>query len=243
MPRWWSSWCCASVQSRRSVPRSAASMRPAKRRGWQRVGTTGRHWRPPAASHRLARRCRPDARADSSSRPSPPGQCCCPVSPSPRKPWRRSSHRSDSERGSATVTAAFAAAVLMTLGVAGVQIGGAVVARHRAQAAADLAALAAAAALPAGSAAACARAEQVAAAMSSAPLLDCHIDDLDVVIAVTLGPGACRCPGRSGRHLPLNRSGRPRALPGRRASSLRGRSDASVLLRLLREQSGLRRPP
>ena len=86
------------------------------------------------------------------------------------------------------MTAAFAAAVLMTLGVAGVQIGGAVVARHRAQAAADLAALAAAAALPAGIEAACARAEQVAAAMSSAPLLDCQIDDLDVVVAVTLGP-------------------------------------------------------
>ncbi len=86
------------------------------------------------------------------------------------------------------MVAAFAVVVLLTLAIAGVHVGGAVVARHRAQAAADLAALAAAAALPAGGDVACARADRVAAAMTSAVAVDCQVDGLDVIITVTLGP-------------------------------------------------------
>ncbi|AAK48118.1 hypothetical protein MT3756.1 [Mycobacterium tuberculosis CDC1551] len=58
-------------------------------------------------------------------------------------------------------------AVLLCVTGAGAYLGSAVVARHRAQAAADLASLAAAARLPSGLAAACARATLVARAMRS----------------------------------------------------------------------------
>lgn len=61
--------------------------------------------------------------------------------------------------------------------------GAVVIARHRAQAAADLAALAGAAALPAGPGPACTRAEAVARAMRSTPV-GCVVDDLDLVVTV-----------------------------------------------------------
>ena len=77
-------------------------------------------------------------------------------------------------------------AVLVTIALAGVQLGGAVVARHRAQAAADLAALAAATALPGGPAAACRQALGVTTAMG-ALLQGCDVDRLDVVLTVSLG--------------------------------------------------------
>ena len=95
--------------------------------------------------------------------------------------------------------AAFAVAVLASIAAAGIQLGGAVVARHRAQAAADLAALAAAGALPAGGQAACARAGDIAAAMG-ASITDCRIDGLDVVIdaQITVGVGAARAVARAG---------------------------------------------
>jgi secretion/DNA translocation related TadE-like protein len=66
---------------------------------------------------------------------------------------------------------------------AGAYLGSVVVARHRAQAAADLAALAAAARLPSGAAAACARATAVAREMR-VDQVECGIEDLDVVVTV-----------------------------------------------------------
>ncbi|HWS91978.1 MAG TPA: Rv3654c family TadE-like protein [Mycobacterium sp.] len=66
---------------------------------------------------------------------------------------------------------------------AGAYLGSVVVARHRAQAAADLAALAAAARLPAGVGAACARATAVARQMRVNDI-QCRADDLDVVVTV-----------------------------------------------------------
>lgn len=95
--------------------------------------------------------------------------------------------------------AAFGVAVLAGIAAAGIQLGGAVVARHRAQAAADLAALAAAGALPAGAQAACERAGDIAGAMG-ASLTDCRVDGLDVVIGaqVTVGVGAARAAARAG---------------------------------------------
>ncbi|MDN4521431.1 MULTISPECIES: Rv3654c family TadE-like protein [Mycolicibacterium] len=87
------------------------------------------------------------------------------------------------------------AAALMVLSMLAVTSGGAILgaavtARHRAQAAADLAALSAAAGVPAGHTAACGRAEHVAHAMG-ARLTECAIDHLDVVvrIEVTVGTG------------------------------------------------------
>lgn len=74
-------------------------------------------------------------------------------------------------------------AVLLCVTAAGAYLGSAVVARHRAQAAADLAALAAAARLPSGAEAACARASAVARGMRIGDV-GCRADDLDVVVTV-----------------------------------------------------------
>lgn len=81
-------------------------------------------------------------------------------------------------------------------------LGAAVVARHRAQAAADLAALAAAARLPAGPETACAQANAVARAMR-VTTAGCAVDDLDVVITIEVGLtvgrwGTARAAARAG---------------------------------------------
>ena len=73
------------------------------------------------------------------------------------------------------------------------------IARHRAQAAADLAALAAAARLPAGADVACGQASAIADAMRVG-VADCVVDGLDVV--VTTPPGL---------HAPPHGQGRPTA--------------------------------
>jgi secretion/DNA translocation related TadE-like protein len=74
-------------------------------------------------------------------------------------------------------------AVLLAFTVGGVYVGSAVIARHRAQAAADLASLAAAGRLAEGADAACAQASVVAQAMRTA-VTQCVIEDLDVVVTV-----------------------------------------------------------
>jgi secretion/DNA translocation related TadE-like protein len=74
-------------------------------------------------------------------------------------------------------------AVLLSITVGGAVLGSAVVDRHRAQAAADLAALAAAARLANGAGVACAHASTVAQAMD-ATIASCVVDDLDVIVAV-----------------------------------------------------------
>jgi secretion/DNA translocation related TadE-like protein len=91
-------------------------------------------------------------------------------------------------------------AVLLCVTGAGAYVGSVVVARHRAQAAADLAALAAAARLPVGAEAACARANAVAHEMRVDDI-GCRIDDLDVVVtarvAVRFG-GVAQAVARAG---------------------------------------------
>jgi secretion/DNA translocation related TadE-like protein len=86
-------------------------------------------------------------------------------------------------------------AVMVTVTVGGFYLGAAVVARHRAQAAADLAALAAAARLPEGTRAACVQALHVANAMR-VNVADCTVDELDVVITIQAGPA--RAAARAG---------------------------------------------
>ncbi|AGP61968.1 Rv3654c family TadE-like protein [Mycobacterium intracellulare] len=89
--------------------------------------------------------------------------------------------------------------LLWATGVAG-YLGSAVVARHRAQAVADLAALAAAARLTSGSAAACARAAAVARAMRVDDV-GCVVDGLDVVITARVPvvvAGTARATARAG---------------------------------------------
>lgn len=95
-------------------------------------------------------------------------------------------------------------AVLLAIAVACVYLGSAVVARHRAQAAADLAALAAAGGLVHGAKTACAHAAAVAEAMGSS-VADCTVSGLDVVVAVEVsavlgrfGVGTARAVARAG---------------------------------------------
>lgn len=95
-----------------------------------------------------------------------------------------------------------AALVAVTVGFA--HVGAAVVARHRAQAAADLAALAGAKYVPAGTHIACAQASMLARAMGTIAVT-CTVDGLDVVVTVeastTLGPalmGPARAVARAG---------------------------------------------
>ncbi|KKC02305.1 helicase [Mycobacterium nebraskense] len=96
------------------------------------------------------------------------------------------------------MAAAWMVAVLLCVTGAGAYLGSVVVARHRAQAAADLAALAAAARLPAGAEAACARATAVAREMRTDA--SCAVDDLDVVVTVQVAVfgGAARAAARAG---------------------------------------------
>lgn len=96
------------------------------------------------------------------------------------------------ERGSATVWVLALAGLLAVLGVAVVLVGGAVVARHRASAAADLAALAAAGRAVLADPAACATADRIARA-NGADLEGCVVRPETVVevrvrVPVRLGP-------------------------------------------------------
>jgi secretion/DNA translocation related TadE-like protein len=108
------------------------------------------------------------------------------------------------EHGSASLVAVAMMAVLLAITVGGVYVGSAVVARHRAQSAADLAALAAAVHVTDGTAASCAQASAVAGAMGAA-VRHCVVDDLDVVVTVEapvslgrMGFGPARASARAG---------------------------------------------
>ncbi|MBY6537259.1 flp pilus-assembly TadE/G-like family protein [Rhodococcus sp. BP-349] len=87
------------------------------------------------------------------------------------------------DRGSATVVGAFVTAALVVATAAVVSVGAAVSARHQAQSAADLAALAGAAALTSGSEAGCAAATASADRMD-AVLDGCAVEEWDVQVRV-----------------------------------------------------------
>ncbi|WP_073697304.1 Rv3654c family TadE-like protein [Mycobacterium sp. ST-F2] len=109
------------------------------------------------------------------------------------------------DRGSATVVAVALIAVLAGLLSGAVAVGAAVIGRHRAQSAADLAALAAAGVLASGPGQSCRRAAAVAEAMGSR-VGQCSVQRLDVVVDVEV-------PVRFGRwHLGVAH-GRARAGP------------------------------
>jgi secretion/DNA translocation related TadE-like protein len=93
------------------------------------------------------------------------------------------------------VVAAGVMTVLLVLTVAGTVVGSAVIARHRAQAVADLAALAAAAQVASGPQAACASAVALATAAGAA-VSSCTVEELDVVVGVEVPVGL----GRWGLH-------------------------------------------
>jgi len=92
------------------------------------------------------------------------------------------------EHGAATLTAVAVIAVLMAVTAGIAYVGSAVLARHRAQAAADLAALAGAGQLASGVETACAQASSVARAMG-ATVIRCELDGSDVVVAVDAAVG------------------------------------------------------
>jgi len=83
------------------------------------------------------------------------------------------------------VLGALLVALLLAVTVGGAELGAVLVARHRAQSAADLAALAAAARLPAGPDRACARARDLAHRMGLTEI-DCVVEKLDVVVTVSV---------------------------------------------------------
>ncbi len=74
-------------------------------------------------------------------------------------------------------------AILLAITVGSAYVGSAVIARHRAQAAADLAAVAAALRLADGASATCARASALALAMRTT-VTQCVVENLDVVVTV-----------------------------------------------------------
>ncbi len=95
-------------------------------------------------------------------------------------------------------------AVLLAITIGGVYVGSAVIARHRAQAAADLAALAAAVRVGDGTSSACGQAAALASAMHAA-MRECVVRGLDVIATVEaplplgrLGVGPARATARAG---------------------------------------------
>ena len=92
------------------------------------------------------------------------------------------------DSGAVTVLAVFAVFAILAFTIGCFAVGSVVVARHRAQSAADLAALAAAARVPAGPQAVCLRAQAVTAAMG-ARLRGCEVSGLDVTVRVAAETG------------------------------------------------------
>ncbi|MGF7123138.1 Rv3654c family TadE-like protein [Rhodococcus sp. TAF43] len=95
----------------------------------------------------------------------------------------------EDESGGATVFACFALAALVAVTAGLVHVGGAVAARHRAQAAADLAALAAASALSDGDESPCEAAVSIAVRMG-ATVPKCTVSGWDVVVGAEVRVGS-----------------------------------------------------
>ncbi|MGK2854924.1 MAG: Rv3654c family TadE-like protein [Microbacteriaceae bacterium] len=112
---------------------------------------------------------------------------CCRGSPSPPRlsRWRS---RVAEETGSASLIAVALIALLLAVTAGLAVLGSVVIARHRAQSAADLAALSAAVWLTSGPQAACARAVSVAAAVRT-EVTDCSVQGLDAVVTVEADAG------------------------------------------------------
>jgi secretion/DNA translocation related TadE-like protein len=119
-----------------------------------------------------------------------------------RRRWRPANP--ERERGSATVVAVAMIALVVSIALGVIVVGSAVIARHRAQTSADLAALAAAGRLASGGAAACSWASSIAGAMHSV-VAACRVEELDVIVAVDVavnlgrwGLGSAHAAARAG---------------------------------------------
>ncbi len=106
-----------------------------------------------------------------------------------------------SDRGSASVWLLGVGLAVVAYAVLVQELGVAVVARHRAESAADLGALAGAVRAVDGPEAACARAERIIVA-NGARLASCRLDGLDVIVAVEVdvsgGLWSARATARAG---------------------------------------------
>jgi secretion/DNA translocation related TadE-like protein len=116
----------------------------------------------------------------------------------------RQSNPGRRDRGSATLLAVAAIALIVVVSCGAAVVGSAVIARHRAQAAADLAALAAAGRLAAGRQTACVWGVSIAEQMRGR-VTACTVYGLDVVISVDVdvalgrwGVGTARGTARAG---------------------------------------------
>jgi secretion/DNA translocation related TadE-like protein len=108
------------------------------------------------------------------------------------------------DRGGATVSALAVGLLCVSVAAVFAAAGAATVARHRAQAAADLAALAGAVHASYGQDPACAQARRIASA-NGARLVACRVDGLDVVVTAEVTPagvaavvGVARASARAG---------------------------------------------
>ncbi|MWA06888.1 hypothetical protein F8568_042425 [Actinomadura sp. LD22] len=128
-----------------------------------------------------------------------------------RRWCRRAVERGRGDRGAGTIWVVAFMAVIWVGGVAAVEVGGVRAARHRGDAAADLAALAGAARVADGAADACGRAREIAK-RSGALMARCRVRGEVVEVAVTvavrvpLGGGAVRIRSRA-RAGPVGRGG------------------------------------
>jgi len=91
------------------------------------------------------------------------------------------------DRGAASVLLLATGSVVVALGIAAALVGGVLTARHRAQVAADLGALAGARYAVEGAGTACGRAGEIVAA-NGGRLVGCRLHGLDLVVSVAVGP-------------------------------------------------------
>ncbi len=185
-PRWCRFWWCAWPGSTRWCCRSGVSTPPGRRPVWPPAAMTG--WQRRDGSDRSMRWSRCTARVNCWWPGSARDRLCCRGSPSQPRPSRWPSRVAD-DTGSASVTALAMVTLLLAVTAGVAVLGSVVIARHRAQSAADLAALSAAAWVMAGPQIACTRATSVAHAMRAA-VTDCSVQGLDAVITVEAAAGA-----------------------------------------------------
>ena len=185
-PPWLPCWRSASRASPLSRCRCDVSTPHGRRRGWRHVVIPPRPRRPPVSPRRGHRRMCAST-ATMSSPGSVAARPCCPGCSSPRRPSLLPSRVGD-DAGAATVLAALLVAALVAIALGGIWLGAVEVARHRAQAVADLAALAAAGRLTLGPDAACRQADRLATAMRAAMRI-CDVEHLDVVVTIAVRVG------------------------------------------------------
>ncbi|MBW0093704.1 flp pilus-assembly TadE/G-like family protein, partial [Pseudonocardia sp. KRD-188] len=137
------------------------------------------------------------------------------------------------DEGFATVWAAGAVALLVGLLVIGLELGGGIAARHRAEAAADLAALAAAGYAVHGRESACARAAAVAAG-TDARVRTCRLDGWDALVEVeadlglsVLGPPVATARARAGPPTTDSGGDEGPGWPNARLGTISGRPDGT----------------